>query len=95
MDMMLKIAVMSVVDDYIEGKKNIDQIINEIKETNNEVEKELNPKKYEDKLSIILSKIQFLENIMELKKFKKEKKDALKIYNLYLEQVKELGKLWE
>lgn len=94
-DTLVDITASLLLYDYIENKKNIEDVINDINEKFNDFEKEEKPKKYEEKLGIITMKLEILENILSLKKFKKEKKDALKIYNLYLEQVKELGKLWE
>jgi len=88
-------ATAVIMSNYIEKKESIDELINKINDKFNELVKEVKPKNYEDKLGVIMTKIEFLENILMYKKFKKDKKDALKIFNLYLEQVKELEKLWE
>ncbi len=94
-EIMVDITANLLLYDYIENNKNIDDVINEMNEKFEEFEKGKKPKSYEEKLGLITMKLEILENVLTLKKFKKEKKDALKIYNLYLEQVKELGKLWE
>ena len=95
MNFLKDMAVALISEKYIEGKQNIDELIADINEVFEMQDKQGVRKTYEEKISYKTSRIDTLGEILRLKKFKKNKNDALKIYKIYLKEVSELGKLFE